>query len=469
MSAEALDAALVRGELDQILVSKQIAKAQSLGQLLQYLVDRALAGGPPVTEEKIAADVFGRDDTFVAQVDPIVKVQYRRLRSALEQYYAADGRGHPSLLSVADNGFDVALLNRASLRAAERRRKPLLLVALGIAAALVIGAALVMQGMQRRKAVRQAVQLDQQARELLQEVTPSNAATGARLFEEALKDNSKYEPAWSGLASSLIVPGSSHDMSRTEALSKARGAALTAISLNAHDGMAHSSLAYVRLFQDRDWPAAEAEFQQAIQATPSEPRIHSMYAQGLMSRGRFDQAIAEARKAASLQPPDSMPTPDLAEILVAARKYDEAIAEARRVVAATNGSASAHIALGIALSAAGHNDQAIPEYRTALMSAKSLYVLARLGYSYGVTGDKVAAAGVLARLGQALSQIATIDWVYRALVYTGMGDKDHAIACLNNALANGEGDINFIGADPAYDSLRGDPRFIDLKKRAGLP
>jgi hypothetical protein len=34
---------------------------------------------------------------------------------------------------------------------------------------------------------------------------------------------------------------------------------------------------------------------------------------------------------------------------------------------------------------------------------------------------------------------------------------------------NQEGDINFIGVDPAYDRIRSDARFVALRKRLGLP
>ena len=135
-----------------------------------------------------------------------------------------------------------------------------------------------------------------------------------------------------------------------------------------------------------------------------------MYAQGLMSRGRFDEAVAQSEMAASLEPPGNPPSTDLAEILCAARRYDEAIGEARRIVQLTAGAANARLTLGISLSAAGHYDEAIPELQTAILADRSLYAMARLGYAYGAKGDRAAAGAILDRLDEAFGKIVSIDW-----------------------------------------------------------
>ncbi|HUP02818.1 MAG TPA: tetratricopeptide repeat protein [Bryobacteraceae bacterium] len=469
MSGNSIDAGIVRAEMDKILATSKFQKTKVLGQLLQFLGEHAIAGGPPLDEETIAAKVFGRKENFVAQLDPIVPVQFRRLRGALAEYYEADGRGSQLMLSTSDDGFSLTIVDRAAVRAAQRRRKPIKVgAALGLAGVLVcVGIGYKIE--KRREEIRQAAALAQKGQQTMVQPTPANAAASANLFQQAIEEDSDNEAAWSGLASALIVPGSSKDMSRPEALQKAHEAAAKAVSLNATDGMAHAALAYTKVFQEGDWPGAEAEYKAALQSLPNDPRVHAMYAQGLMSRGRFDEAIAQAKLAASLRPAGTPASPDLAEILAAAGRFDDAIAEARRVVASTNGSPSSHLGLGIALAAAGHYDQAIPEYQAALMVGHSLYVLARLGFAYGASGDQVAAQGILNRLNKDFSQMAIRDWTYLALVYAGLGEKDKAVLCLENGYANHEGDLIFIGVDPAWDGLHSDARFIALKKRMGLP
>ena len=58
---------------------------------------------------------------------------------------------------------------------------------------------------------------------------------------------------------------------------------------------------------------------------------------------------------------------------------------------------------------------------------------------------------------------------YRIAVLSALiGDKDQALASLNEAFKYRSANITFLKTDPALDSLRGDPRFQELVKRAGF-
>lgn len=84
----------VRAALEELLGWQGIARSPQLAELLRYVVERTLNGeGPGIKAYSIAVDVFGRPADFDPQSDPIVRVQARRLRTLLEQFYAgASGR-----------------------------------------------------------------------------------------------------------------------------------------------------------------------------------------------------------------------------------------------------------------------------------------------------------------------------------------------------------------------------------------
>ena len=469
MGGNPVDETLVREEMERILATKQFLLTATLANLLRFLVEHALAGGPPADETAIAAKVFGRGADFVPQVDPVVHVQYRRLKGALELYYKAGGRPGHYVLMTAEDGFSIGVRDRAAVAAQRQRQKPKKLAAAVALVVVAAGVGLWLRFQPHRADARQALNLDKRARALLAVDSPSNAAMSVDLFEQALEADADYAPAWSGLAAALIIPGSSRDLSREEVLAKARDAAAEALKLEPGLGQPHAVLAYVKLFHDFDWTGAEAEFRRAIELEPSVARTHRLYAQALMSRGRFDEAIAQSKLASSLAPAGSPPNTDLAEILCAAHRPEEAIAEARRVLQATNGAPGARLSLGIALSAAGHYDEAIQELQTNLLGNRSMYALARLGYAYGAKGDQTAAQSILNRLNRAFAQMATADWSYRALLYAGMGEKQRALTCLENAAEKRDGDVLFIGVEPAYEGLRSDPRFTAIKASLKLP
>ena len=60
------------------------------------------------------------------------------------------------------------------------------------------------------------------------------------------------------------------------------------------------------------------------------------------------------------------------------------------------------------------------------------------------------------------------NWIYRAMLETGLGDLDQTFAALDKAAAARETDVLFLDADAIWDPLRGDPRFQALRKRIGL-
>jgi tetratricopeptide (TPR) repeat protein len=78
----------VRVGLEEVLGWQGIARSPQLAELLRYVVEKTLKGeGAAIKAYSIAVDVFGRPPDFDPQSDPIVRVQARRLRTLLQQYY----------------------------------------------------------------------------------------------------------------------------------------------------------------------------------------------------------------------------------------------------------------------------------------------------------------------------------------------------------------------------------------------
>lgn len=91
----------VAGELDRILESAAFKATPRRKKLLRYLVEETLAGrGRELKGYTIATLVFGRDDSFDPQTDPVVRLEARRLRHDLDGYYVSAGRGNPLRISI---------------------------------------------------------------------------------------------------------------------------------------------------------------------------------------------------------------------------------------------------------------------------------------------------------------------------------------------------------------------------------
>jgi hypothetical protein len=77
--------------LDRLLASKTFSRSGQLKRLLAYLRDATVSTDPSVwSETSIGANAFGRRD-FNPKLDTIVRVEMRRLRQKLDEYYAGEG------------------------------------------------------------------------------------------------------------------------------------------------------------------------------------------------------------------------------------------------------------------------------------------------------------------------------------------------------------------------------------------
>ncbi len=97
---------MVLSELRRVLDSKEFSRAESLGRLLRFVVEHALRGGEgPLKEYLLGVEVFGRGEGFDPKTDTIVRVQTRKLRAKLDQYYQTEGRDDRVVIQLPKGGY----------------------------------------------------------------------------------------------------------------------------------------------------------------------------------------------------------------------------------------------------------------------------------------------------------------------------------------------------------------------------
>jgi len=96
----------IRFALDRIIASPGFSKSPQLTSFLRFVVHETLNGrGEQLKAYTIAVDALGRDSNFDPQNDPIVRVEAGRVRRALENYYAGDGRDDPIVIELPRGGY----------------------------------------------------------------------------------------------------------------------------------------------------------------------------------------------------------------------------------------------------------------------------------------------------------------------------------------------------------------------------
>ena len=288
------------------------------------------------------------------------------------------------------------------------------------------------------------------------------------LFEQAIDQDRTFALAFCGLADAWAQLGWLEFLPPTEAFPKAREAAEKAITIDDHLAEAFASLGFVRFLYERDWKPAEEALTRAIALNPGYPAGHQFYADYLKAMGRFEEAIAEMRTALELDPVSMAVNTGFGHVLYLARDFDGAIEQYRKALKLDPTFGPAHLWFGRPYLQKGMFREAIAEIQQAVTSSGgSTISLAVLAHAYASSGNEPEARKILdSLLERARDRYLPSYWI--ALVYTGFGDVEQALAWLEKAYAERSSWVVWINVEPRFDPLRSEPRFVSLLRRMRL-
>ena len=274
---------------------------------------------------------------------------------------------------------------------------------------------------------------------------------GIDYFRRAIKIDPDYCLAYTGLAD-CYYRLATINLPPTKVMSKAKAAVIKALRMDDTIAESHALLGLIRIFYDRDWPAAEGEFKRAIELDPDSPLPYKRYGWALGLMGRFDEGIREITKALDLDPQSPDLRTGLGIILHLARRYDEAIAQAQIALDSDPEFFPARVLLGMAHIQQGRLTKAIGELERAASFADIPWALGYLGYAYGLSGRQRQALRVLSELEKRSERIYVSSHAL-ALIYAGLGRKERALEHIMKTCEERNEMMGFAGG-PEFDSLR---------------
>jgi Tfp pilus assembly protein PilF len=298
-----------------------------------------------------------------------------------------------------------------------------------------------------------------------------NQRKGIAYFQQAIQKDPNYALPYAGLANSYISLGQpwGGDMSPTEVLPQAKAAATRALEIDDSLGEAHLALARVVQLYDWNWSAVEMEYRRALELNPNDAMAHNWYGEYLQEMGRNEEAFAQLRQAVVLDPLSSDSANNLGDVFYTARQYDQAIRAFQKALELEPDYIDAHVGLGWVYEEKKMYREAIAELeKAANLSNRHELVVASLGKVLGDSGRKQEARKLLEEL-EERSKHRYISPCLIALVQIGLGERDQAIASLEQGYAARDQWMLYLKVDPHMDDLRSDPRFQDLIRRVGLP
>jgi serine/threonine-protein kinase len=301
-------------------------------------------------------------------------------------------------------------------------------------------------------------------------ITPDEIQQGMELFQQAIKLDPNYAPAYVGLAEANRSLAIGSERNPAEYLPRAKDAAQIALTLDEELAEAHTALGAAIFWYERNWEESEKQYKRALELNTNQPDAHLFYAHQLAVTGHFEEALAHIKRARELDPTSTFVSTIEGQFLVDAGRFDEAIARLKDAIAITPNFWFPHLFLAEAYFKKEMYADAIVEAHKASELSKAQTV--SLAFE----------AAMLAKIGRSdearaiLNQLLNLSkqrdrWIppyHVALVYNALGNSDEAITWLNKAIDAHDPKIAFLKIETRWDNLRSDLRFQEIMKRANF-
>jgi eukaryotic-like serine/threonine-protein kinase len=287
-------------------------------------------------------------------------------------------------------------------------------------------------------------------------------------FKKAIDLDPAFARAHAGLSAcyALLNTTAYGDMPTAEAMNRAQASAQMALTIDPSLPEAHTALGLVNLKYFWDWRESEKEFQIALSINSEDASAHYWYSNLLTIIGRQSEAMQEAERARQIDPLSLVTQMNFCRQYYYDRRFDEAAGCLKEILKEDPSSISAKHVLGYVYYQLGQHDDAIRSFQELPDTSKTLKVVS-LGYVYGRVGRQREALKEL----EELKQIAERGYVPPqefAVIYLGLGNTDQVFFWLDKAHKERFAALAYLTADPAFDPIKGDPRFDELVAQMNL-
>jgi serine/threonine-protein kinase len=288
-------------------------------------------------------------------------------------------------------------------------------------------------------------------------------------LDRAIARDPRFAAAWVGRAGALMALASGMGRVATrETLAEIRLSTDSALALDPKLAAPYAIRGQLYTWFEWDWAAAGREMSRALALGSRDALVLQRAAFLYSVRADHDSALALSARARELEPENALIWAGAANFNYYARRFEAVIAAADRALALDPRFLPALDLRARALARLGRSADAIATARRLVATAPGL------AWAAGTLAEALAAADSLASaraIADSLERSPEAGLTFPsalARAHAVLGNRDRAIHWLERALRERSSAIAYLQVEPAYDSLRGDPRFVQLLLDAGL-
>jgi non-specific serine/threonine protein kinase len=315
------------------------------------------------------------------------------------------------------------------------------------------------------EAYRLYLQGAHQARTWLQEGLRNSVG----LFQQSIAVDPSYAPSHAGLAYSLTMMGFYGFLPSEESFPKAKAAAQKAIQLDPGLAEPYVALSIHMMQAERDVAEAIRTAQKAVALNPDLAIAHHALAVAYNTARRSEEALAEVRRAAALDPLTPLFQAHVGWILHCLGRDDEAWQVLKS-------SLEVHPNDYYLSRILTYCSNTLERHREAIEAAKRIASLTKsksvaqgiLGFGYAKAGEEERARAIIAEQRSEVEREPFLAF-FLGLIHCVLGDKKEAIDWLERAEQARLGLLIILAPEPSFDPLRSEPRFQALLRKLGLP
>ena len=285
-------------------------------------------------------------------------------------------------------------------------------------------------------------------------------------YTEAIRLDSNYALAFAGR--SRAYSDSANEFATEaaavrEGFEEAQADARKAIGLAPELAEGHLALGRFLQLGSLDFAQANKAFEQALAFAPGNAQVLGESGLFAVFMGRFDAGLSTLRRAVVLDPLDPRTHAMLSEGLYNARRYQESVAVATDAISLDSDYARAYEYRGVAYYVLGELERA----RTSCES-KAGYLSSQwcLAVVYDKLGRHADAEAELAKLKATAGEAYAYQY---ALIYAQWGNLAKALEWLDTTMRLRDPGLHFLKTDPLMDPLRNEPRFQAVMRELKFP